>query len=68
MNDLLLYIGGAVTIIWGIAHMYPTRKIVQSFEPITPDNRGGRVDFIMYRLCAPIFTLSAALILTGAFA
>ena len=28
---------------------------------------GGRVDFIMYRLCAPIFTLSAALILTGAF-
>lgn len=28
---------------------------------------GGRVDFIMYRLCAPIFTLSAALILAGAF-
>ena len=28
---------------------------------------GGRVDFIMYRLCAPIFVLSAALILTGAF-
>jgi hypothetical protein len=28
---------------------------------------GGRVDFIMYRLCAPIFTLSAALILSGAF-
>jgi hypothetical protein len=29
---------------------------------------GGRVDFIMYRLCAPIFVLSAALMLTGAFA
>jgi hypothetical protein len=29
---------------------------------------GGRVDFIMYRVCAPIFTLSAALILVGAFA
>jgi hypothetical protein len=29
---------------------------------------GGRVDFVMYRLCAPIFTLSAALILVGAFA
>jgi hypothetical protein len=28
---------------------------------------GGRVDFIMYRLCAPIFTLSAVLILIGAF-
>jgi hypothetical protein len=29
---------------------------------------GGRIHFIMYRLCAPIFTLSAALILAGAFA
>ena len=28
---------------------------------------GGRVNFIMYRLCAPIFTLSATLILVGAF-
>jgi hypothetical protein len=28
---------------------------------------GGRVDFIMYRLCAPMFTLSAALILAGTF-
>jgi hypothetical protein len=28
---------------------------------------GGRVDFIMYWLCAPIFTLSAALILIRAF-
>lgn len=29
---------------------------------------GGRIHFIMYRLCAPVFTLSAALILVGAFA
>lgn len=29
---------------------------------------GGRVHFVMYRLCAPIFTLSAVLILIGAFA
>lgn len=28
---------------------------------------GGRVDFIMYRLCAPLFTLSAVLILAGTF-
>ena len=32
-----------------------------------PAATGGRVDFVMYHLCAPIFTLSAALILTGAF-
>jgi hypothetical protein len=28
---------------------------------------GARVDFIMYRLCVPIFTLSAVLILVGGF-
>ena len=119
----LLYTGGALTIVWGTAHLYPTRKIVQGFGSISKDNQlvltmgwiaeatllifsgvlvvvmtarfgagaaatqtvcvvsasmllvlatvsaatGGRVDFIMYRLCAPIFVLSAALILTGAF-
>lgn len=124
MNELLLYLGGALTIVWGTAHLFPTSKVLQGFGPITPDNRliltmewlaeailliftgvlivvmtarfgaggtatqtasavsaamllvlagvsaltGGRVDFIMYRLCAPIFVLSAALMLTGAFA
>jgi hypothetical protein len=28
---------------------------------------GARADFIMYRLCVPMFTLCAALILVGAF-
>jgi hypothetical protein len=124
VNDVLLYLGGALTIGWGTAHLYPTRKIVRGFGDISRDNEliltmewlaeaflliftgllvillaarygtddkaaqtvfavsagmllvwavvsaltGGRVDFIMYRLCAPIFTLSAALLLTGAFA
>ena len=124
MNEVLLYLGGALTIGWGTAHLYPTQTIVRSFGAISHDNQliltmewlaeaflliftgllvilmtarygagnpaartvfaasaamllawatvsaltGGRVDFIMYRLCAPIFTLSAALILTGAFA
>jgi len=124
MNGLLLYLGGALTICWGVAHVFPTGKVVQGFGPITRENRliltmewvaeailliftgvlivvmtarfgargtatqtaaavsaamllvlagvssgtGGRVDFIMYRLCAPIFVLSAALLLTGAFA
>jgi hypothetical protein len=123
MNELLLYTGGALTVLWGTAHLYPTRKVVQGFGSISQDNRliltmewvaeaillvfggvlvvlmtarfgatdaasqtaagataamllvlaavsaatGGRVDFIMYRLCVPIFTLSAALILAGAF-
>ena len=124
MHESLLYGGGALTVLWGAAHLYPTKKIVRGFGHITRDNQliltmewiaeailllfagvlvvtmtarfgatgmatqtvaacaagallvlagvsaatGGRVDFIMYRLCAPIFSLSAALILTGAFA
>jgi hypothetical protein len=123
MNEPLLYTGGALTIVWGISHLVPTRQVVRGFGTITRDNRliltmewiaeailliftgalvtfttarfgtdgaasettfaasagmllslaavsaatGGRVNFIMYRLCAPIFTLSAALILAGAF-
>lgn len=124
MHELLLYLGGAVMILWGAAHLYPTRKVVRGFGRITRDNQliltmewiaeailllfagllvvvmsarfgasdpatqttaataammlvvlaavsaatGGRVDFIMYRLCAPIFLTTAALILAGAFA
>lgn len=123
MNEILLYLGGALTIGWGTAHLYPTKNIVRDFGGISRDNQliltmewiaeaflliftgllvvvmaarfgadnaaaqtvfavsaamllvwaavsaatGGRVHFIMYRLCAPIFTLSAALILIGAF-
>ncbi len=123
MNQILLYLGGALTIGWGTAHLYPTQQIVRGFGGISRDNQlvltmewlaeaflliftgllvvlmaarfgagnpaartvfavsaamlllwaavsaatGGRVHFIMYRLCAPIFTVSAALILIGAF-
>jgi hypothetical protein len=123
VNEALLYLGGALTIGWGAAHLYPTQQIVRGFGDISHDNRlvltmewlaeaflliftgllvvlmaarygasneaahtvfalsagmllawaavsaltGGRVEFIVYRLCAPIFTVSAALILIGAF-
>lgn len=123
MRESFLYAGGALTILWGAAHLYPTKKVADNFGRITRDNRliltmewiaeailliftgvlvavmtarfgadgaatqtaaavsagmllvlaavsaatGGRVDFIMYRLCAPIFVLSAGLILAGAF-
>jgi len=123
VNEVLLYAGGALPIVWGAAHLYPTGKVVRGFGRITHDNQlvltmewiaeaillifaglvvvlmaarfgagdaaaqtvfgaaagmllvlagvsaatGGRVDFVMYRLCAPIFTLSAVLILIGAF-
>jgi hypothetical protein len=124
VRESFLYLGGALTILWGAAHLYPTRKVVEGFGRITRENRliltmewiaeaillvfagvlvvamtarfgagdaatqttsaaaaamllvlagvsaatGGRVDFLMYRLCAPIFTFSAVLFLAGAFA
>lgn len=123
MSNALLYTGGALPVLWGTAHLFPTRKVVRGFGRISRDNQlvlpmewiaeaillifsgllvvlvtarfcahdagartvfaasagmllvlaavsaatGARVDFIMYRLCAPLFTVSAVLILIGAF-
>jgi hypothetical protein len=38
MKDTFLYIGSAVIVIWGIAHIIPTRAIVNSFKPVSKDN------------------------------
>lgn len=38
-NDVLLYAGSALVIIWGIAHLIPTRAIVRGFGPISEDNK-----------------------------
>ena len=39
MNEILLYLGGALTIGWGTAHLYPTRKIVAGFGDISRDSQ-----------------------------
>jgi hypothetical protein len=39
MNDILLYIGSAVITVWGIAHIVPTRNVVNGFGTISEDNR-----------------------------
>ena len=39
MNETLLYIGAAIIILWGIAHLIPTRAIVNGFGDISADNR-----------------------------
>jgi hypothetical protein len=39
MNEALLYIGSIVIILWGIAHIIPTKAIVNSFGEISEDNR-----------------------------
>jgi hypothetical protein len=39
MNDILLYIGSAVLIVWGIAHIVPTKNVVSGFGIISEDNK-----------------------------
>jgi hypothetical protein len=39
MNDTLIYIGSAVIILWGIAHLIPTRQIIKGFGDISADNK-----------------------------
>ena len=39
MNEALLYIGSAIAIAWGIAHLVPTRNIVNGFGDISEDNK-----------------------------
>ena len=39
MNETLLYIGSIVIILWGIAHIIPTKAIVSGFGEISEDNR-----------------------------
>jgi len=39
MNAALLLIGGVTAAGWGIAHLFPTRKIVAGFGELSDDNR-----------------------------
>ena len=37
--DLMLYVGAGIVILWGIAHIIPTRSVVKGFGEISEDNR-----------------------------
>jgi len=39
MNDALIYIGAGIIILWGIAHIIPTKAIVKGFGEISKDNK-----------------------------
>lgn len=36
---VLLYVGAGLTTFWGIAHLFPTKSVVEGFGEITLDNR-----------------------------
>ena len=120
-HRVLFFISGVLNILWGIAHLFPTKGIVRDFGDISMDNRhiilmewinegftlifigllvilvtlvrsddlkvkrmvyllsfamliamailslftGFKVDFIPFKLCPLIFSISAVLILFG---
>ena len=39
INQILAYIGAGFTILWGIAHLFPTKNVVADFGDISEDNR-----------------------------
>ena len=121
MQAILLYLGAALTGIWGISHLFPTKNVVAGFGDISDDNRhiitmewivegvslifigvliavvtfidpntavstavyfvsavgllvlalvsvltGFKVNFVPFKLCPFIFTVSAILVIAGA--
>jgi hypothetical protein len=38
-NQIILYIGAAITFLWGVAHLFPTASVVKGFGDITTDNK-----------------------------
>ena len=39
MGIILLYLGALMPLVWGIAHLFPTRNVVAGFGDISTDNR-----------------------------
>ena len=39
MKQVLLYLAAVLPVVWGIAHLFPTRNVVQGFGDISIDNQ-----------------------------
>ena len=39
INQVILFISAGFLIIWGIAHLFPTRSVVNGFGDISVDNK-----------------------------
>ena len=39
VNEILLYLGAGIISLWGIAHLIPTKAIVDGFGPISVDSK-----------------------------
>ena len=38
-GQVLLYVGAAIALIWGVAHLFPTASVVKGFGEISADNK-----------------------------
>ena len=38
-GHILIVIGAAITVIWGVAHLFPTKSVVKGFGDISADNK-----------------------------
>lgn len=121
-NQAFLYAGSVLLLFWGIAHLFPTKNVVEGFGDISLDSQriitmewiiegvslifigllvasvtyvdhtslvsktvyrisflmlvalstisimtGFKINFVPYKLCPPIFTTSAILIILGVY-
>jgi hypothetical protein len=39
INELFLYLGSIIILFWGIAHIIPTKSVVNGFIKISEDNK-----------------------------
>lgn len=39
INQLILYIASLLLVVWGIAHLFPTKSVVKEFGDISLDNK-----------------------------
>ena len=39
LNNILLYAGGIIPLLWGVSHLFPTKSIVKGFGEISKDNK-----------------------------
>jgi len=48
INQITLYIGAALSVLWGITHIFSTANVVRDFGDISADNK--TIITLFYRL------------------
>ncbi|UCE46906.1 MAG: hypothetical protein JSW47_15005 [Phycisphaerales bacterium] len=62
INQVLLYMGSALLLFWGVAHLFPTKSVVKGFGGISLDNK--RI-ITMEWIIEGVFLISIAVIVSS---